>query len=93
MMLGVIDAVNFSALIISSNGHTQLNYPVSAFAHISNPCGHSFCGSCGRGWHMVDILILGCLLLSKRPVEKQDLSCLSYASRQHLTNDTEYRNR
>jgi len=23
-----------------------------AFAHISNPCGHSFCGSCGREWHM-----------------------------------------
>ncbi|KAF8807241.1 hypothetical protein BYT27DRAFT_7164559 [Phlegmacium glaucopus] len=22
------------------------------FAHISNPCGHSFCDSCGREWHL-----------------------------------------
>ena len=47
----ILDAVTFCkgkhACICDSKGHELFH---SAFAHLGNPCGHTFCGECGWRW-------------------------------------------
>lgn len=47
----ILDAVTFCkgnrACIHGPNEHELL---LSTFAHLGNPCGHTFCGECGWRW-------------------------------------------
>ena len=57
------------------DSYDRYELPRSAFAHLGNPCGHTFCGECGWRWIKKNVGSLERFLVASHTPQREAPSC------------------